>query len=134
MTLAILAPVVLIKIQNQKQKGKKFPYEMFNPYGESKAFALDDNLASFLKEYFSKYLDDETMAKVLENCPVPDHDNLSVPKLDEYWLEIFSPDKRNIPLIKSDKSLVRVRMYPHSFTYTCRLYTCGLFIKSPAVN
>ena len=25
-------------------------------------------------------------------------------------------------------------MYPHSFTYTCRLYTCGLFIKSPAVN
>ena len=95
--------------ESKTKKAKKSPYEMFNPYGESKAFALDDNLASFLKEYFSKYLDDETMAKVLENCPVPDHDNLSVPKLDEYWLEIFSPDKRNIPLIKSDKSLVRVQ-------------------------
>ena len=38
-------------------KAKKSPYEMFNPYDESKAFVLDDNVASFLREYFKKYLD-----------------------------------------------------------------------------
>ena len=37
------------------------------------------------RSFFSTYLDEESMIKVLEKCPFPKEANLSVPKLDEHW-------------------------------------------------
>ena len=93
---------------DQSRKSNK-GYAMFNPCENEEEFVLDENLSKFVSKYFGSYLDEETMAKVLKDLPFPKHENLQVPKLDEDWLDLLEEDKRNIPLIKSDKNLSRVQ-------------------------
>ena len=82
---------------------------MFNPLKNDEEFILDENLSKFVSKYFGIYLDEETMAKILKDLPFPKHQNLQVPKLDEDWVDLLEEDKRNIPLIESNKNLSRVQ-------------------------
>ena len=82
---------------------------MFNPLENNDEFKLEENLSQFLAKYFNTYLDEDPMSKVLEGCPFPTSDSLQVPKMDDEWVDLLEEDKRNVPLLKSDKNMSRIQ-------------------------
>ena len=81
---------------------------MFNPMEDENDFKPEDNLSKFVEKFFSTYLDEDSMTKVLEKCLFPKDPNLSDPKLDEDLVDILEDDKKNVPLLKSDKGMSRI--------------------------
>ena len=63
-------------------------------------------MRKFVTKYFSKFLNDETMAKVLKEIDMPDHKSIHVPKLNEDFAFMVDSDGR---LLKNDKSLAKVQ-------------------------
>ena len=94
---------------HESAENRKQSYAMFDPLEHEKEFTLETNLQDFLSKYFSKFLDEATMSKVLEGCPFPSCEALQVPKLDEEWKDILEGDKRNVPMLKTDKNLSRIQ-------------------------
>ena len=98
----------------------KKAYTQFDPLEKEEDYKLPSNCAEFLAKYFETFLDEEAMAKVLEDCPFPNCDALQVPKLDDDWIDLLEDDKRNFPLIKADKNMARIQstlikvVAPHS--------------------
>ena len=90
--------------ERKRVKRSKKAYAQFDPLEEEEDFQLPSNLAEFLAKYFETFLDEEAMAKVLEDCPFPNCEALQVPKLDDDWVDLLEDDKRNFPLIKADKN------------------------------
>ena len=75
---------------------------MINPLINTKDFKRSENLSEFVIKNFSMYVGDESMSKVLENCPFPSCESLRVPKMDDAGVNMLKDDKINIPVLKSD--------------------------------
>ena len=86
-------------------------YSHFDPEEKLRDEHLPDNLDSFAKKYFSKYLDPEAMDKVPKDFPVPNSKAFVVPKLDETWRESLEEDRFSGVMLKTDSHLERI----HSF-------------------
>ena len=83
----------------------------FDPLGVSnlKAWELNASQNKFISEYFSTWLSDETVKQsVLKPNPVPEHDSLTVLKLDDEILDLL-PQASKLHVTHFDGSFKRVQ-------------------------
>ena len=46
---------------------------------------------------------------IKDDCPLPKGEAFIVPKLDDDWKEYIDEDKKNIPLLKQDSAMERIK-------------------------
>ena len=80
--------------------------KMFDPNDTNTGEKLPKHMSKFIGKYFSTFLNEEKMAKVLDMIDMPDDEGLTVPKLDENFREMLNSDSK---LIKNDNNLRKVQ-------------------------